>query len=357
MKEKVDELLDGIKERLKSNFLLTFIVIWLIRHWVVVFTIFNFDSYYFLDSKVTKLKVYFESEGFLGLWLCPVFFSILSIISYYALSGLSEYLHIKYENLRKWIYRKWDNKKIKTIEEYDAKVQENKLLQIVIREGEERRNSLLITNKNLEENQIELQTKNKSFESENTILSQKIRSTGEELEKWNNENKSLRSQVTKLSTDLHKQIDLFSKTTDKNLFRQPSDEFIKMNYQKEYNEWLRSNEGFQRVWSKSNDREKFIELFKEGRWKNEHTYVDGKMGVEEFYLEALPHKISFFTSLGNELVISDIAFVDHSTLSFTKTNPKVPNSPMRNVLRILSYDLLTGTENSMIEIVYKRMET
>ncbi len=120
MKEKLEELFDGLKERLKSNFLLTFIVIWLIHHWRFVFILFNFDEYYYLDSKIVKLENYLEDETKRwNLWYYPIIWTFVSISAYYLFSTISELLFIGYNNARKKIYEKFENKKIRYATEYN----------------------------------------------------------------------------------------------------------------------------------------------------------------------------------------------------------------------------------------------
>lgn len=150
MKEKIEELYDGLKERLKSNFLLTFVIIWLLHHWRLIYSIFNFDSDKTLVDKRAYIAQYLSEEGLLYLWVFPLFWTFVSMIFFYGFSSLSEILNIVYHNIRKIIYKKWDNEKLKTIEEYLEKVEENKKLQLQIKYLEESREVLLASSERLE---------------------------------------------------------------------------------------------------------------------------------------------------------------------------------------------------------------
>lgn len=150
MKEKFEELYDGLKERLKSSFLLTFIIIWLLHHWRLIFSIFNFDANQSLVSKRFFIAKYISEEGMLWLWLFPLFWTFCSMVLFYSFSGLSELINIRYHNLRKKIYNRWENKKIKTIEEYEEQVEENKKLQLLITDLEKGRETLLNSTQNLD---------------------------------------------------------------------------------------------------------------------------------------------------------------------------------------------------------------
>lgn len=217
MKEKIDALYEGLKERLKSNFLLTFIVVWLIHHWEVVFTIFNFDQYYSLNSKIARLSVYFEQEKKdWNIWFWPLIWTFGSICLYYVFSSISEILNIIYQNIRKWIYKKWDNKKIKTIEEYIEQVEENKKLQLLIASLEQGRETLLSTNESLD----------KSNGEKNKLLA----NNRETIEKY-------RKQVQELTDNQEK---LISDRTKKIL--EEKEEAVKMS--KGYQEYYGKNQDF-----------------------------------------------------------------------------------------------------------------
>lgn len=151
MKEKIEELYDGLKERLKSNFLLTFVIIWLLHHWRLIYSIFNFDSDKTLFDKRAYIAQYISEEGMLWLWVFPLLWTFVSMTFFYFFSSISEILNIAYQNIRKAIYKKWDNKKLKTIEEYMEKVQEIEKLQMMIKDLELRRETILSTNKRLED--------------------------------------------------------------------------------------------------------------------------------------------------------------------------------------------------------------
>jgi hypothetical protein len=119
IKEQAAELMAGLKERMKSSFLLTFVVIWCIHHWRLIFIFFNFDEYYYLTMKIATIEAYLEKEGLLKLWLQPVGWTFLSLAFFYLFSVISELLNIIFHNTRKRIYSKWDSKKLKYATEYD----------------------------------------------------------------------------------------------------------------------------------------------------------------------------------------------------------------------------------------------
>lgn len=213
MKEKLEELYDGLKERLKSNFLLTFIIIWLLHHWRLIYSIFNFDSDKTLVEKRAYIANYIHEEGILWLWVFPLLWTFVSMISFYGFSSLSEILNIAYHNIRKSIYKKWDNKRLKTIEEFMEKVEENEKLQKMIKDLEQRRELLLGTNERLEtsigEHNKTIHNQRQTLESNREVIGQlneKTLNMDKEIDllKSKNENLSkIEEQVIQLTAVNH----------------------------------------------------------------------------------------------------------------------------------------------------------
>jgi hypothetical protein len=196
--------------------LLTFIVIWLIHHWEFVFTAFNFDKYYFLDSKIAKLSVYIEAEGKWGLWFKPLLWTFGSMLIYYFFSSVTEIINIAYHNVRKRIYKKWDNKKLKTIEEFLEKVEDNKKLQLLITSLEQGRETLLSTNESLE----------KSIGEKNKLLA----NNRETMEKYTKQINDLTENHDRVISDRTKKI------------LEEKDEAVKIS--KRYQEYYGKNQDF-----------------------------------------------------------------------------------------------------------------
>ncbi len=188
MKEKIEEILDGFKDRLKSSFLITFIPIWLLHHWRLVIILFNFDPYYYLDSKIWKIENYLESEKIYGLWIIPVVWTILSMLAYYTFSSLSELLNIIYNNLRKIIYERFDHKKLKLKSEYD--------------ELENKYRILASANAELINSNVSLGDQKTKFEKGHIEISNSLGLVTMERDTLTNENRTLRVDIDKIKGQL-----------------------------------------------------------------------------------------------------------------------------------------------------------
>lgn len=84
MKEKLQEIYEGLKERLKSPFILTFIIVWCIHHWRLVFHVLTFDSTATQDSKFKYVNDYIKEHS---VWLWEIFWwpvicTVLSFLGY-----------------------------------------------------------------------------------------------------------------------------------------------------------------------------------------------------------------------------------------------------------------------------------
>lgn len=308
MKEKLEKLYDGLTERLKSSFLSTFIIIWLIHHWRLVFILFNFDPYYFLDSKIIKIENYIEHEGIFHLWVEPLIWTFISLLSFYCFSSLSEILYIAYHNVRKKIYKKWDNKKIKTIDEYLEKVEENEKLQQVVSDIEKRRDSLVTQNQRIEkeisqervsntvlskqiiEKDIQLSTNEKAIstiEKEKEASKNRIIELVQENVKLKKDSSEYQKLKPKKTTDLKS---VFG-TSDWNLeFKNPEGKLVKEQFHlSSPNTFKVGQESIELTNIEFNQTEGIIEFYKNNfnrNYKNRYTKIiianpDYLFGIEE----------------------------------------------------------------------------
>ncbi|MEO6303252.1 MAG: hypothetical protein ABIP51_08765 [Bacteroidia bacterium] len=309
MKEQIDKLYDSLNEKLKGSFLPTFIVIWLIHHWRFIFILFNFDSYYFLDSKLIKLQSYTDKETWIGLWLCPVLWSFASIIFYYVFSSVSEFLNIKYQNVRKKIYKRWDDKKIKTIQEYLEKVQENTNLQGLVSELEKRRDSLLTINDRIEK---DLTTEKTS----NVVIS-----------------KSVLDKDAKISS-LEKLIELREK--EKEEANKKARESLE-----EISKSVKFREGnFNGMPKISND---ISDIFGNSNWNFEFINEEGKLTRESFFMS----NPTTFRVKDENIELSNIKFNRiEGTVEFFKSNSKRKYTDRYTKLIIKNPDNLVGIEQN-----------
>jgi hypothetical protein len=337
MKEKIDELYEGLKERLKSNFLITFIIIWLLHHWRLIYTIFNFDKDQTLISKKAFIAKYISDEGMLWLWIVPLLWSFCSMILFYCFSSLSELLNIRYHNLRKMIYKRWDNKKIKTIEEFLEVIAEKEKVQAQIIELERRRDTILAINERLENTIGEnnkLITNNRSTIESYTRSNLEISDKNKVLEK---DNKELTDSNTLL-------------IAEKKNFEHQTKEFedLKKSYEdleKQYITLLENNPLRPNL---SNDEIMVLtEIFGTGTWSISYDN-------DSNFTEAFTYSNGVFsTATQEEIRITDVHF-DDGVLRFKKHNPKRNIHGLLNILTLKDRNELKGTEGNS-KVTYKRI--
>lgn len=120
MKDKLQEIYEGLKERLKSPFLLTFIAVWTIHNWEFVYAFLTFNSDMTYINRVSFLKAYLIVHNYDELLWLPLLWTFVSIGLYFVGSFLSEGLNLIYSKwVRTWLYLVIDKNKLKTEDDYN----------------------------------------------------------------------------------------------------------------------------------------------------------------------------------------------------------------------------------------------
>lgn len=88
LKNTINSFTDNINQKLKNPFLGTFIIVWVIRNWEFIYSLFYFDSKLSLDGRVTKIKAFFTEYGILEV-LTTIGLTFLILIITYILLNLS----------------------------------------------------------------------------------------------------------------------------------------------------------------------------------------------------------------------------------------------------------------------------
>ena len=181
-KDKVEDLNEGLKERLKSPFILTFVTVWIIRHWELVYLTFNFGVDYTAIQKLKMIIIALKGEGYRELFWIPLFISLASFAIYLIVSLIYELIHSLYSKWgRTFIYYISDRSKLVKREDYDKLQKEFDELDTAYADLEEsyenlKEDNLDKLNKlNLsEENAKNIEVANKEFEKKITILNSEI---------------------------------------------------------------------------------------------------------------------------------------------------------------------------------------
>jgi hypothetical protein len=353
MKEKLQEIYDGLKERLKSPFLLTFMVVWAIHNWEFVYAFVTFNSDMPYITRVSLLKAYLIVHHDDELLWLPLGWTFASIGLYFVATFFSEGINLIYSKwIRTWLYWVIDRNKLKTEDDYNELEERRKNLQELVfdlkRKEEDAALKLRTTEHALNKDLSDLRDKM------TTILEEK-----NEAEKLNANNNSEQSNQKK-------RIDTLLEQYEKAKLAATAWEINTKDLQ-DFKDWVskttpelidkfenRADTAFENLVNKRNDRKRFEELFT-GTWLNIFESPGGTKGQETFKLGLYDNQLAFITKDNSILLISNIKFIDDTNLSFTKVNTKVPNSPMHNKLKINNTSSLVGTENETIRIDYAKV--
>lgn len=80
---------DTVRDRIKGAFGGTFILLWFIINWEIVYILFNFDSECTMNDKIAKIEEYIAESYPWKLLLKPMLFTLVSIVVYNVLNSIS----------------------------------------------------------------------------------------------------------------------------------------------------------------------------------------------------------------------------------------------------------------------------
>ncbi|WP_273566791.1 hypothetical protein [Maribacter halichondriae] len=113
IKDLIVSFSDNFKEKTRNPFLGTYVLIWILRNWELVYSLFNFDNSYKLENKVAFIKKYYETNSFSEgvFWNLGWTFLVLTI-TYVVLNISRVIINISEKQLKPWVYKKTDSKSI-----------------------------------------------------------------------------------------------------------------------------------------------------------------------------------------------------------------------------------------------------
>lgn len=176
IKEFLVSFSDNFKEKTRNPFLGTYLLIWTLRNWELVYSLFNFDHSYKLEDKIEFIKSYYNTNSFTEgiLWNLVWTFLVL-IITYLVLNMSRIIINISEKQLKPWVYKKTDSKSIVLKSVHEQVRNERDTLQIRLDQERESKSKLEIRIKNLEDEIIEAsRQKNEDDGKENIELNEKV---------------------------------------------------------------------------------------------------------------------------------------------------------------------------------------
>lgn len=120
---------DNIKQKTSNPFFGTFIIIWVIRHWKLIYIILTIESYKTLDDRVAIIEKYFLEESFIESILWTTLWSFGVLLSTYTLLNLSRLIINFFEKaVTPKVYSWTDKGDIVLKSEYKKVINENEKL-------------------------------------------------------------------------------------------------------------------------------------------------------------------------------------------------------------------------------------
>ncbi|RYY88351.1 MAG: hypothetical protein EOO15_09255 [Chitinophagaceae bacterium] len=119
IKDLIVSFKDNFKDKTSNPFLGTYVLVWLLRNWEVVYTLVNFDKGLKLVEKVAYLKSFFTKQTFIENLLTNIFWTFLVLILTYVLINLSRLIvNFSEKQVAPFVYKISDSKSIVLKEVY-----------------------------------------------------------------------------------------------------------------------------------------------------------------------------------------------------------------------------------------------
>ena len=75
--------MDDLGGRFRNPLVLSFILVWLCKHWELVYMLYNFNENLNLSDRIFQIKHYIGEQKFQGIFLIPLGLAFISLISFY----------------------------------------------------------------------------------------------------------------------------------------------------------------------------------------------------------------------------------------------------------------------------------
>ena len=108
-----ESFFNSLKSKTRNPFFGTYLIIWMIRNWELVYSVFNFHPNLSREAKVQFIKDYYTNHPFWMGILITVGYTFLAMITSYLMMNLSRGLvNLSEEHLKPLIYKITDSKSI-----------------------------------------------------------------------------------------------------------------------------------------------------------------------------------------------------------------------------------------------------
>lgn len=202
-KEFLEEAKESINERLKSPFVITFIISWIAWNWLLIYDVLNFPATYTLDAKINIIDKYVQAQVLGNLTLWPLLSALISALIFITCSSVFLIVFNFYNTTIKSKIFKLTAKgqNIPRIWYDNLNRKHNKLKSTL--------DATTALWSEIEEKNQELNSKTLTLQNENSILQQQLSAKDLELNTSKNQNTIFQSEFSRLQVLNSENIDRF----------------------------------------------------------------------------------------------------------------------------------------------------
>jgi|GEM_PF-6930164 len=305
------DIRDNITEKLSKPFGGTFVFTWVLHNWVLLYTLFNFDSGTLLNKKLSNIDTLIHEAGWCQLLWAPILWAFFAIILYLALSNISLVISLAFSKyVRPWIYNKMDQNQIVDKKFYDEQKDSLRKLQQEKDDAENRLSTLIRDNTNLQKATFEANDQYKQLISTLTSV--------------NNDKLNLHEEKVRIENELA----TYKTKQEKEL------EF------------------------ENNIGNNIDEVF-DGIWQNDFQFPDGRKGQERFHVTDSQYFLHSEQSLEIKLEFNlKNVVVDKSRKFLYFQKVRLDGSPATEDYLFFENDKkLIGFESNGVRLSYTRLES
>lgn len=193
VKEVWDSFKDNIKERVTNPFLGTYLLVWIVHNWRVVYAFLNFDKDYKLQNKIDYFNKYWTEHSFIWNLLGVALITVGVLIITYLFLALSRFLSSSFENIIIPFVYKLSKGKTVTYETYQKELNRVVVLESRVEEERKLKNQALSERDSIENLYSKLLEEKNSFEK----TREEVRQEQEKLIQGKDELRAEREQLIK----------------------------------------------------------------------------------------------------------------------------------------------------------------
>lgn len=140
VKNLIGSFSENLMEKSRNPFLGTYALVWLVRNWVIVYTLFNFDKELNMQDRIDFISCYFSNKPFLENLVINILWALGLLVLTYLLLNISRFImNLSEKQVTPWIYKITDKNSVVIREEHNIALQRIKELDAILDNERKRR--------------------------------------------------------------------------------------------------------------------------------------------------------------------------------------------------------------------------